>query len=81
MALLIPLNGHGVGEQVEDDSLLLGVVDLLGPGGELGLGAAVDDVDLGPQTLGAPGGVHGHVAAATTATLLVVEDGGGAPLL
>ena len=81
MALLIALNGDGVGEQIEDDALLLGVVDLFGTGGELSLGAAVDDVDLGAHALGTPGGVHGHVAAADNSHLLVVEDGGLRPLL
>ena len=81
MALLIPLDGNGIGEQVENDALLLGVVDLLGAGGELRLGAAVDDVDLSPQALGAPGGVHSHVAAAHHGHLLVVEDGGLGALL
>ena len=38
-------------------------------------------MDLGAQALGAPGGVHGHVAAAYHGHLLVVEDGGGAALL
>ena len=52
------------------------MVDLLGTGGQLRLGAAVDDVDLGPQPLGAAGGIHSHVAAAYHGHLLVVEHGG-----
>ncbi len=75
MALLISLNGHRVGEQVKYDALLLSVVDLFGTGWELRLRATVYDMDIGSQALGAPGGVHGHVAAAHHSHLLAVEDG------
>ena len=49
------------------------MLHLLGTGGELGLGAAVDDVHIGPQALGAAGGVHGHVAAAHHGHLLALQ--------
>ena len=38
-----------------------------------GLAPAVDDVDLRAHALGAPGRVHGHVAAADHRDLLVVQ--------
>ena len=48
------------------------------PGGQLGLGAAVDDGDLRAQTACAAGRVHGHVAAAHHRHLPTPLDGGGA---
>ena len=47
----------GSGQELEFDAFLLGVMDFLDARGHLGLGAAVDDVDL----LGAEseGGAHG----------------------
>ena len=59
------------------------MLHLLGTGGELGLGAAVNDVHVGAQTAGAPGGVHSHVAAAHYRHLLALEghDGGIGALL
>src|SRR5699024_10719822 len=64
-ALVVGQDGHGVGEGLEDDALLFGVLHFLLAGGQLLHAAAVDDVDrLGAQAQGAAGGVHGHVAAA-----------------
>ena len=51
------------------------MVNLLSAGGQLGLGTAVNDVDLSAQTLGAAGSIHGHVAAAHNGDLLVMQDG------
>ena len=66
-AALVADEAHGQGEEVEDDALLLGVLDLLGARRQLGLAAAVDDVHLvGAQAQGGAGRVHGHVAAART---------------
>ena len=68
---------HRVGEGLEDDALLLGVLHFLPAGRQFGHAAAVDDVDgLGPQPLGAAGGVHGDVAAAHDGHRTGFHDGG-----
>ncbi len=55
----------GVVQELELDALLLGVVDLLSPGGQLVTAAAVDYEHLvRAHALGAARRVHGHVAAA-----------------
>ena len=76
-AVLAGQDLHGVAEGLEDDALLLGVLDLLLTGGQLGHAAAVDDVDrLGTQTEGAAGSVHCHIAAAHDRHLFAGADGG-----
>ena len=63
------------GEELEPDALLLGVVDLLGPGRQLVAAAAVDDRGLGrAEPAGGPDGVHRHVAAADDDDPLAVQD-------
>ena len=52
------------------------MLHLLLPGGQLLHAPAVDDVHLGPQPLGAAGGVHSHVAAAHDSDLLGTLNGG-----
>ena len=76
VVILVGQDLHGVVEGLEDDALFLGVLHLFLTGGELLHAAAVDDVDLGAQTLGAAGGVHSHVAAAHNGHLLGMLDGG-----
>ena len=75
VALLVADDAHRVGEQLELDLFLLGVVDLFLTGGDLFHAAAVDDVDvLRAETLRAAGGVHGDVAGADDGDALVVLD-------
>ena len=70
------------GQELEDNALFLGVMDLLKTGGQLLLRAAVYDVDLlRAHALGAARRVHGHVAAAHDCNLVRVEDRGGGAVL
>ena len=63
-------------QELEPDALLLGVVDLLGPGGQLLAAATVDDVPRRPpQPPGRPDGVHRDVAATDDDDALALEDG------
>ena len=65
-----------VGQVLEDDALLLGLLDLQAVGGHLVLGAAVDVVHLlGAQAHGGAAGVHGGVAAAYDGHPLAQGDG------
>ena len=76
-ALVVGQDGHRVGEGLEDDALLLGVLHFLFAGGQFLHAAAVNDVDrLRAQTQGAAGGVHGHVAAAHDGHLFAHVNGG-----
>ena len=65
-----------VGEQQELDALFLGVVDFRRAGGQLVMGAPVDDIGmLGAQAQGGAGPVHGDVAAAEGGDILAFDDG------
>ena len=65
------------GQELEDDALFLGVVDLLQTGGHFGLAAAVDDINLvRAHALGAACRVHCDVAAADNGDLLGAQDRG-----
>ena len=76
-AVLVAQHFRRVRQRLKDDALLLGVLDLLLTGRQLGHAAAVDDVHgLGTQTHGAAGSIHGHVAAAHDGDLLAGADGG-----
>ena len=77
MTLVIAFDGQRSGQELEDDALFHGVMDFFLTGRQLGLAAAVNDVDvLGAHSLGAAGGVHGDVAAADDGHVLAVHDGG-----
>ena len=68
---VLPHDLGGVGEELIDDALFPGLVDLQLLSGHLRLGAAVDHVDLlGPQADGGAAGVHGGVAAADNGHLV-----------
>src|SRR5699024_12192882 len=70
---LVAQDLHGVVEQPELDALLLRVVDLLRPRGQLVPAAAVDDEHLvRAHALGAARRVHRHVAAANDGDALRV---------
>ena len=75
-AVLIGENLHRVGEEIEDDSLLLGVVDLLRSRGQLRLASPVHNMYVRAQAQGRSRRVHGHVAAADHSHLLSRRDGG-----
>ena len=77
MTGLIALNGYRIGEQIKDNPFFLGVVDLLLPGRKLGLGTAINNMDIGAQPLRTSCSIHRHVAAAYNSHLLVVENRGG----
>ena len=81
-AVLVAQHLGGVRQRLKDDALLLGVLDLLLTGRQLGHAAAVDDVHiLGTQTLRAAGGVHGDIAAADNGDGLTLHDGRAGILL
>ena len=46
------------------DSFFLGVMDFFESCWQFSFTAAINDVDIGPQTFGAASRVHSHVAAA-----------------
>ena len=74
-ALLVAEHLERRDQEVEEDALLLGVVDLLGARGELVVRAAVDDPGLGrPEPPRRPDRVHRDVAAADHDDPLAVED-------
>src|SRR5699024_11565419 len=59
LPIFVGQDGHGVGEGLEDDALLLGVLHFLLAGGQLLHAAAVDDVDrLSAQAQGARSEEH-----------------------
>ena len=65
MPVFIADDLHRIVEQLKDNAFLLRMMDLLGAGGQLLHGAAVNDVNgVRAHTFGAAGRVHRHIAAA-----------------
>ena len=73
IALLVAVDLDGVIERLEDDALFDGMLDLFVTGRQFFHAAAVDDVHVSAQTLGAARSVHGDVAAADDGDFLALK--------